>query len=161
MTRVRDENFVRQAIRLAKESEIRGNLPVGAVVVLQGEVIAEGPNELLVPHFDPARHAEIVALSRVDKSLWPRAKEMEVFTTLEPCIMCFSTMVLHGVGRIVFGARDLRGGASFILDHLPPYYADGRGVPRFEGPILPDECNELYRRCDEAFAKLPCGVQSK
>lgn len=157
----RDEHFVRQAMRLALEAEIKGNLPVGAVIVLDGEVIAEGPNELLVPVFDPARHAEIVAISNVEKSLWPKAKDMEVFTTLEPCVMCFSTMLLHGIGRIVYGATDERGGASFIIDHLPPYYAGGRGVPIFEGPALQGECAPLYHRCDEAFSKLPCGLLTK
>ena len=157
----RDEHFVRQAMQLALEAEGKGNLPVGAVIVLDGEVIAEGPNELLVPQFDPARHAEIVAISNVEKALWPRAKDMEVFSTLEPCVMCYCTMLLHGIGRIVYGAQDERGGASFIVGHLPPYYAEGRGVPIFEGPALQAECAELYYRCDEAFSKLPCGVLAK
>ncbi len=155
----RDRNFVRQAARLAREAEIKGNLPVGAVIVLGDEVIAEGPNQLLVPRYDPGAHAEMVAISRVPKELWPRAREMEVFTSLEPCVMCFSTMLLHGIGRIVFGALDERGGARFLLGNLPPYYADGKGVPLLLGPALPEECDELYRRCDELFANQPCGVK--
>lgn len=145
-----------RAILLALDSEREGNLPVGAVITLDGEVIAEGHSAVVEPTYNPGRHAEVVALQNVDESLWPRAGEMTCYTTLEPCVMCAGTLLLHGVGRVVFGARDTLGGAGCILDHLPPYYDEG-GVYDWEGPLMQAACEPLYKRADAAFAKLPVG----
>jgi tRNA(adenine34) deaminase len=147
---------MRRAVELAMESERAGNLPVGALVVLDGEIVGEGRSELLRPTYHPGRHAEIMALRDVDERLWPRAAEMSCYTTLEPCVMCAGTLLLHGVGRVVFGAVDPLGGASCLLDHLPPYYEAG-GVYRWEGPVSPEECDPLYQRTDRAFSELPVG----
>ncbi|HKY03878.1 MAG TPA: hypothetical protein VJQ56_03260, partial [Blastocatellia bacterium] len=76
---------------------------------------------------------------------------------LEPCVMCMGALLLHGVGRVVFGASDPRGGAGVVLDHLPAYYANGAGVPLWIGPLMPEVCDELYRRAAERFDALPCG----
>lgn len=151
-----DRRWMERAIELALESEQRGNLPIGSVFVLDHEVIAEGASSVLVPVYDPGNHAEMVAIRGVDKSLWPRAREMTCYTTLEPCMMCFGAMLLHGVGRVVFGANDVLGGAGYLLDHLPPYY-DGGGVFAWEGPLMPAACDPLYQRADEVFAGLPVG----
>jgi tRNA(adenine34) deaminase len=151
-----DLAFLRRAVELALASERAGNLPVGALVVLDNQIVGEGRSELLQPTYHPGRHAEIMALRAVDERLWSRAAEMTCYTTLEPCVMCAGTLLLHGVGRVVFGAVDPFGGASFILGHLPPYYEDG-GVYRWEGPLLPGECDPLYKRTDQVFSELPVG----
>lgn len=145
-----------RAIELALESERQGNLPVGAVITLDDQIIAEGKSSVLNPTYHPGRHAEVMALRTVDDSLWPRAGEMTCYSTLEPCVMCASTLLLHGIGRVVFGAYDRLGGASCILDELPPYYDDG-GVYEWVGPVMPTRCDPLYERADEAFADLPVG----
>jgi tRNA(adenine34) deaminase len=152
----RDRLYMERAVELALESEREGNLPVGALLVLEGQAVGEGKSRVLHPTFDPGAHAEMQALAAVDKSLWPRAREMTCYTTLEPCTMCFGALLLHGVGRVVFGATDVSGGAGCLLPHLPPYYARG-GVFDWVGPILPEVCDPLYRRTDAAFARLPCG----
>lgn len=155
-----DENdfrFMRRAIHLAHEAEGRGDLPVGAVVTLDGEVIAEAGNAVLVPAYHPGRHAETEALSRISLELWPRAREMTVYTTLEPCVMCAGALLLHGVGRVVFGALDGSGGAGELLARLPAYYEGGAGVPAWIGPVMPDLCDPLFRRVRERFDALPCG----
>jgi tRNA(adenine34) deaminase len=151
-----DEAWMRRAVELALESEREGNLPVGALVVLDGQLIGQGHSAIVRPTYHPGRHAEIMALREVDDPLWPRAAEMTCYSTLEPCVMCAGTLLLHGVGRVVFGAIDRLGGASCILKHLPAYYADG-GVYQWDGPILPDVCDPLYERTDRAFSKLPVG----
>ncbi len=152
-----DFRFMRRAVGLALEAEARGNLPVGAVVVLDGEVVAEAVNAVLSPAYHPGQHAEIEALRRVPVELWPRAREMTVFTTLEPCVMCAGALLLHGVGRVVFGALDAPGGAGHLLEGLPAYYEGGAGVPRWDGPLLPEVCDALHRRVLERFDALPCG----
>lgn len=133
-------------------------MPIGAVVTLGGAVVAEAGNALLVPHYHPGRHAEIEALARVPAELWARGREMTCYTTLEPCVMCMGALLLHGVGRVVFGARDTEGGAGVVLPHLPEYYARGAApVPEWVGPLMPELCEPLYRCAKERFDSLPCG----
>jgi tRNA(adenine34) deaminase len=148
---------LRRAVHLALEAERQGNLPVGAVITLDGEVIAEAGNAVLAPYYHPGRHAEMEALQRVPVELWPLGRRMTCYTTLEPCVMCMGALVLHGVGRVVFGAHDREGGAARLLSRLPVYYAGGRAVPRLMGPLLPELCDALYERVISRFDNLPCG----
>jgi tRNA(adenine34) deaminase len=152
-----DINYLQRAVGLALAAEEQGNLPIGAVITLNDVVIAEAGNALLIPHYHPGRHAEIEALRRVPDAFWPRAREMTCYTTLEPCLMCTGTLLLHGIGRVVFGAQDREGGGSQMLSHLPDYYADGAGVPLWVGPLLPEICEPLYERLKDRFDALPCG----
>ncbi|HEX8561021.1 MAG TPA: nucleoside deaminase [Pyrinomonadaceae bacterium] len=155
-----DLSFLRRAVRLALEAEAGGNLPVGAVVALGGRAVAEAGNAVLAPAYHPGRHAEVEALRLVPAELWPRAREMTVYTTLEPCVMCAGALLLHGFGRVVFGARDALGGAGALLEHLPPYYAGGAGVPLWVGPLMPEVCDPLFRRVLARFDALPCGKRN-
>ena len=152
-----DLQFLHRAVTLAREAENNGNLPIGAVLALQGEVIAEAGNTMLTPHYHPGRHAEIETLQRVPLALWPRSREMTCYSTLEPCTMCMGALLLHGIGRVVFGAKDHAGGAATLLAHLPPYYAENKGVPQWIGPALPEICDPLYQRAVARFDQLVCG----
>jgi len=152
-----DEAFMERALALALAAEEVGNLPVGAVLVLDDAIVAEGASAILVPRYDPIRHAELEAIRATPPGLWPRAAEMTCYTTLEPCTMCFGALLLHGVGRVVFGARDVLGGAGVLLDHLPPYYRNLRAPPRWDGPVAPERCDPLYERAHTRFAELACG----
>jgi tRNA(adenine34) deaminase len=152
-----DLQHLQAAVALALEAEKNGNLPIGAVITLNEEVIAAAGNAMLVPHYHPGRHAEIEALQRVPAALWLRSREMTCYSTLEPCAMCMGTLLLHGIGRVVFGANDLAGGASCLLAHLPPYYAESKGVPQWIGPALPEICDPLYQRALSRFDRLVCG----
>jgi len=152
----RDTRLLRRAIDLARDSEAEGNLPVGAVVGLDGEVIAEGKSRVVEPAYHPGRHAEMEALEAVPTELWPRADEMTCYTTLEPCVMCAGALLLHGVGRVVFGACDELGGAGETLEHLPAYY-DEADVYAWNGPVMAEVCRPLGERAREAFDELPVG----
>ena len=77
-----DSAHMRRAIQLALEAEARGDLPVGSIVTLNNEVVAEAGNAVLVPSYHPGRHAETEALRLVPEGLWPRSREMTVYTTL-------------------------------------------------------------------------------
>lgn len=155
-----DRRQIERTVELALSAERSGNLPIACLITIREETIAEAGNALLEPIYNPGRHAEIEALRRVDPSLWPRSREMTCYTTLEPCVMCMGTLLLHGIGRVVFGASDPMGGAGDLLRRLPKYYADGAGVPIWTGPLLPDLCNPLYERVVERFDSLPCGKNS-
>lgn len=154
-------DHLRRAVQLALRAEELGNLPIGAIVTLDGEVIAEAGNSILKPHYYPGGHAEVEALRRVPPSLWGRSREMVCYTTLEPCVMCMGAILLHGVGQVVYGARDGEGGAGGLLAHLPDYYAGGAGVPAWIGPLLPELCDALYARVKDRFDQLPCGKSAR
>lgn len=142
----KDEQFMRRAIDMALKAEREGNPPVGAVVALAGEVVAEGAAAILVPKFDGTRHAEMEALRAVPEDLWGSSDEMSLYTTLEPCLMCFASILIHGIGRIVFGASDNHGGAGCVQSHLPPYFERRLAETQWLGPIMPTECDPLYER---------------
>lgn len=140
------QEFMQRAIELALQAEREGNLPVGAVISLDGEVVAEGRSAIWLPEFDATCHAEMEALRAVPRGLWISSEEMSLYTTLEPCLMCFGAILLHGVGRVIFGSSDSYGGASSVLSHLPPYFQKRIENTQWVGPIMPGECDPLYER---------------
>lgn len=137
---------MQRAIELALQAEGEGNLPVGAVVAVGGRIAAEGRSALWVPRFDATRHAEIEALRAVPADLWSEAGRMSLYTTLEPCLMCFGAIMLHRIGRVVFGAADPYGGASSAFERLPNYFHERMQSTEWEGPLMPAECDPLYDR---------------
>jgi tRNA(adenine34) deaminase len=148
-----DLAYLHDAVRLAREAQQIGNLPVGAVISLDGAVIAEGRNSIWVPKPSPGRHAEIEALEAVAPELWVKAPQMTLYTTLEPCLMCTGAILLHRVGRVVFGSSDGRGGTSCIIGHMPPAFESLFGTIEWVGPALPQECDELNERVFELLMK--------
>ena len=70
---------------------------------------------------------------------------MTLYTTLEPCLMCFGAILLHRIGRVVFGSHDNHGGASRVFGHLPPYFETELQALEWVGPVLPQVCDELYQ----------------
>jgi tRNA(adenine34) deaminase len=153
MTANEDHTYLRRAIELALRAEGEGNLPIGAVIVLDDEIVGEGYSHIWVPSFAAMRHAEMEALRAVDPALWPRAKEMTLYTTLEPCLMCTGAIILYHVGRLVYGASDSWGGLGSDWQCLPPYFQRGLAEMRWEGPVLPEECDELFTRVLELIAQ--------
>lgn len=110
MTQTRDEMFMREALRLAREAEAAGEVSVGAVVVVGEEIVGRGYNRPIGLK-DPTAHAEMLALREAARTLDNyRLSEAEVFVTLEPCVMCAGALVQARVRRLVFGSRDLRFG---------------------------------------------------
>lgn len=144
-----DSQFMQRAIELARLAEGEGNLPVGAVMALDGELIAEGRSTIWVPVFNPNRHAEIEAMRAVPPAYWDKSSQMTLYTTLEPCLMCFGAILLHRVGRVVFGSSDGYGGAGSILGHLPPYFQQRIQNTQWLGPVMPGECDPLFERLME------------
>jgi tRNA(adenine34) deaminase len=138
--------FLRHAVELALAAERGGNLPVAAVITLGDEIVAAAAAHTLQPAAHPGRHAEVLALAAVPEPLVPRLAEMTCWCTLEPCLMCFGALVLHGIGRVVYGARDPRGGAVSILPHLPPGAAAEARAVRWEGPAWPEVCDPIAER---------------
>ena len=154
-----EARYLERAIELALLAEQEGNCPIGAVITLDGRILGEGGNRIASPHYDPGRHAEIEALRRVPPEAWERAPEMTCYTSLEPCVMCTGTLLLHGVGRVVFGSTDVGGGGGAILAHLPPFFEGSASVPDWIGPVAPERCDPLFERARAIFRELPVGRQ--
>lgn len=141
-----DRRFLDLAVAEAHAAEQAGNLPVGAVVTLDGRPVAAGGNSVYTPRHDPVRHAEVVALSRVPDDLRSRFREMTVYTTLEPCVLCTGALFLHHVRRVVYGAADPRAGGGRLFGHLPRTFQGEAERVAWEGPALPEICDPLLER---------------
>lgn len=106
-----DEEYMREALRLADEAEQRGEVPVGAIVVIDGTIAGRGGNATITQN-DPTAHAEMLALREAAKAVGSyRLTGAVVYVTMEPCAMCAGALVTARVSRLVFGTRDLRFGA--------------------------------------------------
>lgn len=145
-----DQRFLRHAVELALEAERRGDLPIAAVIVLGEEIVSAAGNRSFTPSPHPGRHAEVLALAGIPDGLVARLPEMTCYCTLEPCLMCFGALVLHRMGRVVFGAGDPRGGAVSLVEHLPPYVAAKAKAMSWLGPAWPEVCDPL---CHRALAR--------
>jgi tRNA(Arg) A34 adenosine deaminase TadA len=141
-----DIHCFHRAIVLAQAAEAKGNLPVGAVIRLDEKIIGEGKSNIWTPEISLTRHAEMEAMRSIPPELWLQAHRMSLYTTLEPCLMCFGAILLHRIGRVFFGSSDPYGGANRIVDHLPPFFADQFSKIAWIGPALPELCDPLFRR---------------
>lgn len=137
-----DEKFMREALAEARAAAVVGEVPIGAVVVRAGEIVARAHNRRELDQ-DPSAHAEFAALCAAARSLgrW-RLSDCTVYVTLEPCCMCAGLMVNARVGRCVYGASDAKAGA---LGSLYDLNADSRLNHRFNvhAGVLADECREV------------------
>jgi tRNA(adenine34) deaminase len=140
----RDEYFMRLALREAERALEHDDVPVGAVLVRNGEVMGAGHNERELRQ-DPSAHAEMLALREGAARLgsW-RLLECVLYVTLEPCAMCAGAIVLGRVPRVVFGTADPKAGAAgSVLDILAEPRLNHR--PIVAGGLLAAECADLLR----------------
>ena len=144
-----DEDFLREALELAREAERGGEVPVGAVVVLDGRIVGRGRNSPISRN-DPTAHAEILALREAAAAVGNyRLEAASMYATLEPCVMCAGALVAARVSRLVFGARDLRFGGVRSKFRLADSDVLNHRVQIVEG-VLGAECAELLQRFFDA-----------
>jgi tRNA(adenine34) deaminase len=141
-----DIECMKRAIELALMAEKDGNLPVGSLITLEGEIVAEGHSRVYVPKFDLTRHAEMEAIRALPPDLWKDPEKLTIYTTLEPCLMCLGAILLFGIGRVVSGAVDDYGGAKALEDRLPPFFKKRFEATEWVGPLMPAECDPLHKR---------------
>ena len=140
-----DLTGMQAALRLARAAAVREEVPVGAVILAEGETLAEAHNET-VQRRDPTAHAEVLALrqalQRVGEDRLPFAT---LYVTLEPCAQCAGALVLAKVGRIVFGAYDGRCGmAGSVYDLLRHPRLNHR--PEVIGGLMAEDCGDILKR---------------
>ena len=140
----RDEYFMRLALAEAERAAANGDVPIGAVVGREDEVLAAAGNEREL-RLDPTAHAEILALRAAAERLggW-RVPDATLYVTLEPCAMCAGAIVLARVPRVVYGAADPKAGAAgSVLDVLAEPRLNHR--PEVVAGLLAEEAGELLR----------------
>jgi len=145
----RDAAYMRRALELARHAEEAGEVPVGALVVLNDEIIGEGWNQPIVAH-DPTAHAEIVALRAAAARMRNyRLSDAELYVTLEPCAMCAGAMVHARITRVVYGAADPKSGAAGSVFNLLESSIQNHRAQITRG-VLAEECGEILRKFFEA-----------
>ena len=137
-----DELFMRAALELARQAEAAGEVPVGAVVVKEGEIIGRGFNAPISRH-DPSAHAEMMALRDAAQKIGNyRLVDCELFVTLEPCLMCAGAIMHARIARVIFGASDLKTGAcGSMLDVFAEQRLNHHAT--VVGGVLADECGQM------------------
>ncbi|HEX5474118.1 MAG TPA: tRNA adenosine(34) deaminase TadA [Vicinamibacterales bacterium] len=139
-----DEQFMRAALEQARAGQQLGEVPVGAVVVIDGEIVARGCNQPIAAR-DPTAHAEIVALREAARRIGNyRLNGSTLYVTIEPCQMCVGAMVHARIARLVYGAPEPKAGAieSAMRAHEHPALNH-----RFEvtGGVLEEECRQVVQ----------------
>ena len=140
----RHEEYMKIALNLAQEAGENGEIPVGAIVVVNGEIVAQARNEKEM-RGDATAHAEILALQRAAKEVghW-RLSDATMYVTLEPCSMCAGAMVQARLGNLVFGAYDPRTGAAGSVVDLLDHPAFNHRVMVKSG-VLAEECGKILK----------------
>ncbi|AMO38984.1 tRNA adenosine(34) deaminase TadA [Thauera humireducens] len=137
-----DEDFMRAAMEQALQAGACDEVPVGAIVVLNGEIVGRGFNQPIGRH-DPTAHAEIMALRDAGERLGNyRLPGCELYVTLEPCAMCSGAIMHARIARVVYGARDPKTGvAGSVLDLFAETRLNHHAA--IEGGVLADECGRM------------------
>lgn len=134
-----DEYWLRYALALAERAEDKGEVPVGAVIVKNGQVLGEGFNQPITTS-DPTAHAEIVAIREASKAISNyRLIDTTLYVTLEPCTMCVGAMIHARIGRVVYGTTEPKAGvvesrAQMLTSEYFNHRLDAKGG------VLADEC---------------------
>ncbi len=136
---------MREALEQARRAEARGEVPVGAVVVVEDVICGRGSNAPIAIS-DPTAHAEILAVRQASKKLGNyRLENATVYATIEPCVMCAGALVAARVRTLVFGARDLRFGGVRSKFRIADSDLLNHRIEIIEG-VLAAECTELLKR---------------
>jgi tRNA(adenine34) deaminase len=149
-----DQDFMTLALAEARAAGLRGEVPVGAILVKGGEVLASGNNAVIGLH-DPTAHAEVLALRAAGQALQNyRLPDCELYVTLEPCAMCAAAMIHARISRVVYGASDAKTGAAGGL--LNVFDTTFNHQTKVQGGVMAEECGALlsnFFRTKRALAK--------
>jgi len=138
-----DEKFMQLALKEAEKARVKGEVPIGAIIVQNGRVLAKAHN-LRQTQFDATAHAEILALKKASKKLktW-HLVDCELYVTLEPCPMCSGAIINSRLKRVVFGAYDKKAGCCGTLYNLPLDDRFNHRPSEIVGGVLEQQCADL------------------
>jgi tRNA(adenine34) deaminase len=139
-----DESFMAQALAEAEKSLKRGEVPVGAVVILEGRIISRGHN-MPISKKDPTAHAEIIAIKKACQKLSNyRLPACDLYVTLEPCAMCMGAAIQARIRRLVFGAQDPKSGAVKSIMDFPIERTNHK--MEVKGGVMAEECSRVLKK---------------
>ncbi len=139
-----DEYWMQQALELARKAEQQDEVPVGAIVVKDNEIVSQGWNQPIQSH-DPSAHAEMQAIRAAGEALQNyRLIDTTLYVTLEPCSMCVGAMIHARIKRLVFGAYDVKTGAAGSAINLINDAAHNHRI-EVSGGVLELECREMLQ----------------
>ena len=137
-----DEFYMAKALQLAEQAGAIGEVPVGAILVKDGEIVGEGFNQP-ISGCDPTAHAEVVAMRNAAKNLNNyRLSDCDLYVTIEPCTMCVGAMVHGRIRRVLFGALEPRAGALQSQLQLMDQSHYNHSI-EWQGGVLAQECGDL------------------
>ena len=149
-----EEKWIKMAIDLAKKAETAGEVPIGALLVKDDHIIAEGYNQPITSN-DPTAHAEVIALRNAAKTLGNyRLVNTTLYVTLEPCAMCIGALIQARVSRLVFGAFDKRAGAVASVFRLLDKSSLNHRID-WQGGVLASECAQVLQQFFQKRRKNP------
>ena len=157
MNQTDDEIYMQEAIAEAQLARAKGEVPIGAVIVHEGQVIGRGHN-LRETSNDPTSHAEMVAIRQAAAAIghW-RLLETTLYVTLEPCVMCMGAIILARIPRLVYACRDPRAGAVGSIYDFSSDERFNHQVDVVEG-VLGEQCSTML---SDFFQELRAGKKSK
>ncbi|MBL4647435.1 MAG: tRNA adenosine(34) deaminase TadA [Gammaproteobacteria bacterium] len=138
-----EQRYMQQALNLAKQAAQQGEVPVGAVVVLNDEVIGKGFNQPISCH-DPTAHAEIIALRDASQHIANyRLIDADLYVTLEPCAMCAGAMIHARIKRVIFGAHDPKSSAKVVFESALTHKLNH--TIACQGGVLQNDCSAIIK----------------
>ncbi len=138
-----DESFMKEALKEAEIALKEGNWPIGCVIELDGKIIARAHNRVYTKK-DKIAHAEMIAIKQVQDILRDNKGKATLYTTYEPCPMCFGAIILNKFKRVVSGIDLDKSGAMFFRDNLPLLFKQDKFHIEFTKGILADECRGVF-----------------
>lgn len=138
------EFFMKAALKEAKKAYNKGEVPVGAVIVKDNEIISKGHN-LKESKNNTIKHAEIIAIEKASKAMnsW-RLEDCDIYITMEPCPMCMGAIINSRIRKIYYGVSDQKSGACGSVIDLTEYKFNH--IPKYEKNILKNECREILQQ---------------
>ena len=155
-----DERYMREALKQATISLQEGNWPIGCVIELNGKIIASTHNQVYSTN-DKLAHAEILALKQIQAILAENEKQATLYTTYEPCPMCFGAAILSRVKRVVCGIDLDQSGAMHFRENLPLLFKQDKFQIEFTTGVLAKECHEIFIKGEPTKKLISAGIIRK
>lgn len=155
-----DNRWMNYALQLAKQAQAQDEVPIGAVLIYQNEIVGEGFNQCITKH-DPTAHAEIIALRQAAENLKNyRLLDTTLYVTLEPCAMCAGALLHARVKRLVYGATDPKAGAiESVLQIAQPGLLNHTML--YQNNVLQTECAQILVDFFKTKRQLKKGLKSE
>lgn len=160
MSSINDEKFMKEALKEAETSLREGNWPIGCVIELDGKIIARAHNQVYTQN-DKTAHAEMLAIKQVQDVLMKNVRKATLYTTYEPCPMCFGGIILSKIKRVVSGIDLDKSGSMYFKENLPILFKSDKFDVKFETGILADESYEIFIQGEPTKKLLENGLIRK